>query len=72
MKIVFALATHNPDDERVWYHQKKTLEEIGNEVYIVSSSQKSYSLKKVVTFDINKSLKQKIKPFVNELKLIHR
>ena len=70
MKIVFALATHNPDDERVWYHQKKTLEEMGNEVYIISSCLKNYKLKNVVTFDSNKTKKQKIETFVNELKLI--
>ena len=68
-KVAFILNTHRPDDERVWFQQAKSLEEAGNEVFVLSGCAVASYLPNVFCFDGSEiPVKTRIKKMASVLK----
>jgi hypothetical protein len=60
MKVAFALTAHYPDDERVWFQEAKSLQEAGDETFIVSTRTDNCSLPNSFCFDDTGMPKRKV------------
>ncbi|GHT39069.1 hypothetical protein FACS189437_01420 [Bacteroidia bacterium] len=51
MKTAFALAVHYPEDERVWFQERKSLQEAGQDTFVISTRINDCSLPDTFCFD---------------------
>jgi len=66
-KICFLQVAHLPDDDRVWFHQAKTLKENGFDVSVISTRTNSYELENVFCFDDTGMKKQEVSREISEI-----
>ena len=73
MKIAFALAVHNPEDDRVWYQQAQTLREHKHEIFVISATSKPINIDREGLFRIDKNIphSQKINNFCHFLSIVN-
>jgi len=53
-KIVFLLSAHAADDERVWYHQTKSLQNAGGQVYVIAPKTNGVSAPNILLYESTK------------------
>jgi glycosyltransferase involved in cell wall biosynthesis len=66
-KICFLQVAHLPDDDRVWFHQTKTLRENGFDVSVVSTRTNHSDLENVFCFDDTGMKKSVVKKKILEI-----
>lgn len=54
MRIVFLLTTHAADDERVWFHQAKSLQEAGGQIFVVAPRTNGISAPNMLLYESEK------------------
>lgn len=71
-KIVFLLTAHAADDERVWFHQAKSLQNAGGEVSVIASRTNFDIIPNTFLYDANKyKRKSLIRYLASLLSLLH-
>lgn len=50
-KIVFLLTAHAADDERVWFHQTKSLQNAGEQVYVIAPKTNAVSAPNILLYE---------------------
>ncbi|MDR0207365.1 MAG: hypothetical protein LBI45_08945 [Bacteroidales bacterium] len=66
-KICFLQVDHLPDDDRVWFHQSKTLKENGFDVSVISTRTNCSNLENVFCFDDTGMKKREINRKISEI-----
>ena len=66
-KICFLQVAHLPNDDRVWFHQTKTLKENGFDVSVISTRANNSELENVFCFDDTGMKKQEVNRKISEI-----